>query len=70
MQRGGSPAAADRVLASRMGSTAVQFLLEGRSGEMVAVRRNEICGVPMSQVFSQNHQADLSIYHMASILAI
>jgi 6-phosphofructokinase 1 len=70
IQRGGSPTAADRVLASRMGSLAVQYLMEGRSGEMVAVRRNEICGVPMAEALSEAHQADLSIYQMASILAI
>ncbi len=70
IQRGGSPTAADRVLASRMGSLAVQFLMEGRRGEMVAVRKNDICGVPFAEAFSQTHQADLSIYQMAGILAI
>mgnify|MGYP001442389078 CR=1 FL=1 len=70
IQRGGSPTAVDRVLASRMGHFAVQCLMEGQSGHMVAVRRNEICSVPMSEVFTNQHQADLSIYHMAGILAI
>lgn len=70
IQRGGSPTAFDRVLASRMGSMAVQLLMEGRSGEMVASRQHQICGIPMADALSGSHQADLSIYQMAGILAI
>jgi 6-phosphofructokinase 1 len=70
IQRGGSPTAFDRVLASRMGSMAVQLLMEGRSGEMVASRQNQICGISMADALSRSHQVDLSIYQMAGILAI
>ncbi len=46
MQRGGSPTAYDRVLASRLGVGAIQALLEGQRNVMVGVRNDEIVYVP------------------------
>jgi 6-phosphofructokinase 1 len=42
IQRGGSPTAYDRVLASRLGNGAVEALLEGRKNEMVGLLNNQI----------------------------
>ncbi|MFC1570393.1 6-phosphofructokinase [Candidatus Omnitrophota bacterium] len=42
VQRGGAPNAPDRVLASRMGAHAVQALIDGRRGEMVAIEADVI----------------------------
>ncbi len=46
MQRGGSPSAYDRVLASRLGVGAIQALLEGQRNVMIGVRNDEIVYVP------------------------
>ena len=46
IQRGGSPNAPDRVLASVMGAYAVQALIEGKRGEMVAIDGNKLKLVP------------------------
>ncbi len=46
MQRGGSPTAYDRVLASRLGVGAIQALLEGQRNVMVGIRNDEIVYVP------------------------
>ncbi len=46
MQRGGSPTAYDRVLASRLGVGAIQALLEGQRNVMIGIRNDEIVYVP------------------------
>jgi len=48
IQRGGTPTAFDRVLATRFGTQAVRLLVEGRFGEMVALQGNEIRSVPLA----------------------
>ncbi|SFS71364.1 6-phosphofructokinase [Marininema halotolerans] len=70
IQRGGSPTAFDRVLASRMGAEAVDLLLAGERDKMVAIRNNEITSLPFDTAFAMQHQPDMSIYDLASILAI
>jgi len=47
LQRGGTPTAFDRVLATRFGVAAVDLAAEGRFGEMVALRGNEMLGIPL-----------------------
>ncbi len=44
IQRGGSPTAEDRVLATRMGDYAVQLLIEGKGGQCVGIINNHIVG--------------------------
>ena len=48
LQRGGSPTAFDRNLASRYGYHAVRFAAEGRFGQMVALRGTEMVPVPLT----------------------
>lgn len=50
LQRGGNPTAFDRVLATRMGSHAVELAAEGRWGRMVAMVDGRISSVPLDQV--------------------
>ena len=50
MQRGGSPSAYDRVLATRLGAAAARLIAEERYGYMVAVENNDITQVPLSEV--------------------
>ena len=50
LQRGGSPSAFDRVLSTRFGVAAVDCILNGNFGVMVALRENRIDFVPMSEV--------------------
>jgi 6-phosphofructokinase 1 len=49
LQRGGSPTPFDRILATRFGAAAVNFLAEGRYGEMVCLRTPEIRTVPLAE---------------------
>ncbi len=49
VQRGGSPVASDRVLATQFGHHAVKILLEGKRHRMVAMQRGELTDVPLTQ---------------------
>ncbi len=53
LQRGGTPSAIDRVLATRLGSACVQYIEDGISGVMVAVRGEGTEAVPLEQVVVQ-----------------
>ncbi|MBR5229197.1 MAG: 6-phosphofructokinase, partial [Firmicutes bacterium] len=52
IQRGGSPTAADRILASKCGSRAVELLRDGISGRAVGIRGTEIIDVSLEEAIS------------------
>ncbi len=70
IQRGGSPTAFDRVLASRLGAEAVELLLKRKSGYMVGIKNNQIISIPIEEAFLQMHEIDSSLYQLANILSI
>ena len=49
LQRGGSPSAHDRILASRTGVGAIKALMQGQRNVMIGVRNNEVVFVPFSE---------------------
>ena len=50
VQRGGTPSAADRLLATRLGTAAVELIQQGRFGMMVAARGEDAKAVPIADV--------------------
>jgi 6-phosphofructokinase 1 len=70
VQRGGSPSMFDRVLATRMGATAVDFLHEGRSGVMAALRGLEIVPVPFSEIIGHNRTVDRRFFRLVRQFAV
>jgi len=58
VQRGGSPVASDRLLATRFGVGAVQLVADDRWGEMVALRNGDIIGVPLTEACATMHFVD------------
>jgi len=62
IQRGGTPSAQDRVLASRLGNYAVQLLLAGKSGRAVGIQNNKLVSTKFQDVFSDVHNVDLSMF--------
>lgn len=70
IQRGGSPSALDRVLASRMGAKAVDLLLAGKQRLMIGVQANRLVGVEIEEALRERHEIDLEMYELAGILAI
>ncbi len=69
IQRGGSPTAFDRQLASRMGYYAVEFLKEGVSNEMVALQASKITKVPLDKVLSEKKKLDSKLVKIVNILS-
>ncbi|HKV45021.1 MAG TPA: ATP-dependent 6-phosphofructokinase [bacterium] len=61
IQRGGSPSAFDRVLATRFGIAAVEALAAGRTGVMVALRGPAIVTVPLDEVIKGTRTLDPTI---------
>jgi 6-phosphofructokinase 1 len=58
VQRGGSPSMFDRVLATRLGAQAVDWVHEGRVGVMAAAQGTAIVPVPFDQVLGHNRRVD------------
>ncbi len=69
IQRGGGPSAYDRLLATRMGVKAVEFMKNGQSGIMVGLQGQEIVAVPIEEVTASNRHVDLDFYNLADILS-
>ncbi|MFH2055007.1 MAG: 6-phosphofructokinase [bacterium] len=65
LQRGGSPTAYDRMLATRYGSKAVDLVEAGDFGKMVALRGTEIIAVPLSEAISRQKLVDDELIDMA-----
>ena len=70
MQRGGSPTAFDRVLATQLGTFAVQRLLDGHTNEMVGVEGGRLVAVPIEYIHTTTKTIDLRKLEIASIMAI
>lgn len=69
IQRGGSPSALDRILATRFGAKAVELLLEGQSGKMVGWVQNTIRVESLEKAIESKNAIDLSLLELADILA-
>ncbi len=69
VQRGGSPTAFDRILASRMGAAAVQALSEGESGVMIRLEGRRMGRIPLNEVVGRARPLDPDTYEMAEVLA-
>lgn len=70
LQRGGSPTAIDRVIASRMGCAAVEALLEGKRGVMVGIQNGNICHVPFVDAITKEKHLNKELLRLSEILAI
>lgn len=69
LQRGGTPSARDRVLASQFGYHAVELLLRGESGKMLATVGGVIEAVPFERAFEGRHAFDMDDFELASLLS-
>ena len=65
IQRGGSPSAFDRVLASRYGIGAIDMVHRGEFGCMVALRGNDIVSVPLTEAINKNRHVDQALADVA-----
>ena len=70
LQRGGSPSAGDRILASRMGWGAIQALLDGQRNVMIGIRNDEIVYVPFSQAVKSDKPLKQDLITVLNTLSI
>ena len=69
LQRGGSPTAYDRVLATRYGIAAIDLVYRGQFGRMVALQGNKIVSVPLKDVIGKRKTVDLQLYEISKIFS-
>ncbi|MFI5114117.1 MAG: 6-phosphofructokinase [Terriglobales bacterium] len=66
IQRGGSPSAFDRVLATRYGLGAIDMVHRGDFGHMAALRGNHIISIPLTEAIAANRKLDQEIIDAAA----
>ena len=67
VQRGGTPTAFDRVLASRFGVAAIDAVHDGAFGTMVALRAGSIVRVPLAEAVGELKLVDPELYEVAQV---
>ena len=70
LQRGGSPTAYDRILASRMGVAAIEALMDEQRSIMIGVVNDEIVHVPFSKAIKDDKQVNMEKVNALQILSI
>ena len=70
LQRGGSPTANDRILASRMGIAAIQALLEEQRNVMIGIQNDEIVYVPLTKAIHEKKDIKADKWAAMQILSI
>ncbi len=68
VQRGGTPGAFDRLLATRLGAAATRHLDRGFQGALMGLNKSEITPTPYPEVIGNKKQLDLSLLELARIL--
>ncbi|MFY7671553.1 6-phosphofructokinase [Tenacibaculum sp. MEBiC06402] len=68
MQRGGSPSCFDRVLASRLGVKAVEFLIDGKSNLMVGLQDNKVVATDLEKAIKGQHSIDKELLRVSDIM--
>lgn len=70
LQRGGTPSAFDRNLASRFGHHAVMTLIEGRTSRVVGIKGATIFDMDIHEALAMEKDIDRDLYKLAEILSI
>lgn len=70
IQRGGSPTARDRLLASRMGAGAVKAIVDGRPSSLVGELHGEISYVPLPEVPEKSRKLDTELIDLVELLSL
>ncbi len=68
VQRGGSPSAFDRILATRLGAKAVEQLIEGNSGDMVGWLHSDFHFTPLEEAVAYQKELDRDLYDLSVIM--
>ncbi len=69
IQRGGSPTARDRVMATRMGCYAVDVILTGKSNRVICFRDNDVTDVDIEEGLSMHKDLDEKLYKISKLIS-
>ena len=70
LQRGGSPTAHDRILASRLGAAAVDAIMEGQRNVMIGIDHDEVVYVPFTKAIKNDKPIDRELVSVLNELSI
>ncbi len=70
LQRGGSPTALDRIIASRMGAAAIEALLDDQRNVMIGIQNDELVHVPFSKAIKNDKPINRDLLNTLRILSI
>ena len=70
LQRGGSPTALDRLIASEMGYHSVLHLMSGKGDVMMGIQNSKIVPVPLADAIKKSKKPDKDMLKMANILSL
>ena len=70
VQRGGSPTLRDRVMASEMGCTAVDMLINNINNKIIAIKNNKVIYIDISKALSEKKLFDIDLYKKALDISI
>lgn len=70
IQRGGSPSAMDRVLASHLGAGAVHAIMDQKSNVMIGMQNNILTHTPIEKAIKHHQAIDATLLNLAEMLSI
>ncbi len=70
LQRGGSPTALDRIIASRMGAAAIEALLDDQRNVMIGIQNDELVHVPFSKAIKNDKPINRDLLNTLRVLSI
>ncbi|WP_430885537.1 6-phosphofructokinase [Fusibacter sp. JL216-2] len=70
LQRGGTPTAFDRILASRMGAKAIELLQEGKAGRALGIKGHDIVDLDIDDALEMHKNIDMDLVKTAGQLSI
>lgn len=70
LQRGGTPTACDRILASRLGHASIEALKEGQRNVMVGIHNDQIVYVPIDRAIKKDKPIDKELIEVLGVLSI
>lgn len=70
VQRGGSPTAFDRILASRLGESAIEALIDGQRNILLGIENDKVVAIPFSKAIKNDKPIDQELMKVLSVLSI
>lgn len=70
LQRGGSPSAYDRILASRLGEGAIEALLDGQRNVLIGIHNDNVVYIPFAEAIKSDKPLDKSLINVLNQLSL